>query len=247
MALKLNRDDTINLIRIYEQYECLWNCRKESYRNLVLKKKAWEEIAIYFEADVQEMKKKIKYLRTAYVAERRKLQESKRNSLNPTEIYQPKLFYYNDFNYLNSTIVVRKREFIDDDEENDDEMCPKTEDSYEELSNENCERLQENESVWDKCSPEDYLDEDYQQQEFKKIRLTSNQNTNTSNSANDSIYNLKQKQYKRCSETSLETDDMYLAFGKSIGLQLRNLNPINAAKAMAKIQGILTELAVSEV
>lgn len=133
MALKLNRDDTINLIRIYEQYECLWNCRKESYRNLILKKKAWEEIANYFEADVHEMKKKIKYLRTAYVAERRKLEESKRNALNTTEIYQPKLFYYNDFNYLNGTIVVRKRDFIDDDEDNV-EICTKKEDLYDEVN-----------------------------------------------------------------------------------------------------------------
>ncbi|XP_018794487.1 PREDICTED: uncharacterized protein LOC108972386 [Bactrocera latifrons] len=247
MALKLNRDDTINLIRIYEQYECLWNCRKESYRNSGLKEKAWEEIANYFDTDVHEMKKKIKYLRTAYVAELRKLEEWKRKASNSTEIYQPKLYYYNDFNYLSSTIVMRRREFIEDDEDNDDEISLKKEDSYDELSNDNCERLQESEAVWEKCAPEDYLDEDLQHQESKKLRLASHPNTNSSTSANISIFSTKDNQHKRFSNKALGTDDMYLAFGTSIGLQLKHLKPVNAAKAMAKIQGILTELAVSEV
>lgn len=247
MTLKLNRDDTINLIRIYEQYECLWNCRKESYKNSVLKERAWSEIANYYETDVYEMKKKIKYLRTAYVAELRKLEESKRNSISSTEIYQPKLYYYNDFNYLNSTILLRKTKLLDDDEDNDDEICIKREDSYDELSNDNCEGLQENGAVWEKCAPELYLDEDIQQQEFKKIRLTSHPSTNFSTSANVSTLSTKDNQHKRYSNMPLGTDDMYLAFGTSIGLQLRHLKPVNAAKAMAKIQGILTELAVSEV
>ncbi|XP_020714395.1 uncharacterized protein LOC101462699 [Ceratitis capitata] len=246
MALKLNRDDTINLIRIYGEYECLWNCRKKVYSNHVLKKEAWETIANNFDSDVAEIKKKIKYLRTAYVAERRKLEESKKNTANPSEFYQPKLFYYNDFNYLDNTIVLRKRDFTDKDYEDDEELLPKKEISYDELSNETNERLQENESVWEKCTPEDYLDEDFQQPQFKKVKLTSQHSSNSPLSTINFEHYLNDGIHKHSKNSSPVAEDMYLAFGKSVGLQLKHLKTVNAAKAMAQIQEVLTKFAISE-
>ncbi|XP_036338521.1 uncharacterized protein LOC118748253 [Rhagoletis pomonella] len=251
MALKLSREGTISLIRMYGEYECLWNCRKKIYKETYMKREAWKAIANYFGTDVKEIKKKLKYLRTAYVAERRKLEESKRNSVNPSSVYQPRLFYYNDFNYLDNTVVLRKRELSDDDgDAGDREILPKeeaSEASYDELSNDTNEQLHENESFWEKCAPEDYLDEDFKEPDVKKIKANSQENNNTITTVNSSEPSSKRNEQKRSPETSAGTDDMYLAFGKSVGLQLRNLKPINAAKAMAQIQETLTKYIVSEV
>ncbi|XP_054728363.1 uncharacterized protein LOC129237565 [Anastrepha obliqua] len=240
MALKLSRDDTINLIRIYGEYECLWNCRKKTYKDLFLKKVAWEDIANHFGTDVYEIKKKLKYLRTVYVAERRKLEESKKNSVNPLEVYQPTLFYYNEFSYLDNTIVLRKRQLSDEEE-----TLPKQE-PYDELSNDTNEQLYENESTWEMCTPDHYMEEEFQQPNIKRIKSTPHVNTNTPIATNCSVHSSKYSEKDQSSNASLSTDDMYLAFGKSVGLQLRNLKTINAVKAMAQIQETLTSFAVSE-
>lgn len=103
--LKLNKSDIINFINIYRDYECLWNYKSENYKRTDLKRKAWEEIGHKFKCTADEAKKKIKYLRSAYVSEKKKVDDSKSGG----DVYEPNLFYFNEFSYLDGAIVLRKR------------------------------------------------------------------------------------------------------------------------------------------
>lgn len=100
-------DETIKLINNYKQFECLWNYKSASYKRIDLKKNAWLQLAKEFGKNVEEVKKKMKYLRTAYVSEKKKVDQSKKSGSSTDDIYRSHLFYFDEFSFLNSVIVLR--------------------------------------------------------------------------------------------------------------------------------------------
>jgi len=69
--------DIFKIINLYRQSECLWNFKSSNYKRTDLKNKAWQEIAKEMTKNVDEVKKKIKNLRTAYISEKKKLKAAK--------------------------------------------------------------------------------------------------------------------------------------------------------------------------
>lgn len=66
-----NYEETFKMIELYEQFPCLWNYSSPIYKNVSLKNNAWKEIANAVGKTVEEVKKKIKHLRSAYVVEKK--------------------------------------------------------------------------------------------------------------------------------------------------------------------------------
>lgn len=96
--------DIKELIYHYKQYDCLWNFNCLAYKNKTMKQEAWQDIADYFHKDINEVKRKIKYLRTAYVAEKKKVIASRKLG----KPYKPSLFYFNELDFLDNVVVWRK-------------------------------------------------------------------------------------------------------------------------------------------
>ncbi|XP_037934063.1 uncharacterized protein LOC119668578 [Teleopsis dalmanni] len=106
-TMNWNTKDVIKLIKLYKQYECLWNIKSKNYKYLDNKKYAWLQISRECNRNVTDVKRKVKYIRTAYLVEKKKVDASKKTS-SVRGIYTPHLFYFDDLNFLDSVIVQRK-------------------------------------------------------------------------------------------------------------------------------------------
>ncbi|XP_054728521.1 uncharacterized protein LOC129237670 [Anastrepha obliqua] len=108
--------EILDLISMYRESECLWNCVNPEYKDLDLKKTAWREIADHFERDVGEVKKKIKHLRTNYVVEKKKV-DSKKYGDSGESMYEPRLFYYDEMTFLDPVVVLRACSLVEPHED----------------------------------------------------------------------------------------------------------------------------------
>nr|XP_036226989.1 uncharacterized protein LOC106616832 isoform X2 [Bactrocera oleae] len=109
--------EIFDLISMYRESECLWNCLNPEYKDLDLKKNAWREIANFFGRNVEDVKKKIKNLRTSYVIEKKKVERKKTESED--SLYEPRLFYYDEMTFLDPVVILR---FFNPTEQNADPL-----------------------------------------------------------------------------------------------------------------------------
>ncbi|XP_039960934.1 uncharacterized protein LOC120775034 [Bactrocera tryoni] len=107
--------EIFDLISMYRESECLWNCLNREYKDVDLKKNAWREIARFFGRKVEDVKKKIKNLRTSYVIEKKKVERKKSEST----VYEPRLFYYDEMTFLDPVVILR---FFNPAEQNGDPL-----------------------------------------------------------------------------------------------------------------------------
>lgn len=87
----------MKFIDLYEMKECLWNNKRETYKNSLLKKTAMEDIVerMDFKAlSVADVKDKIKTIRTLYRRELNKILKSEKSGCEIEDIYQPRLFWF---------------------------------------------------------------------------------------------------------------------------------------------------------
>lgn len=75
--------EVLRFIDLYKSREVLWNMNSPIYRRNDLKMKAYDYIAAEFKLSTEEVKKKIKSLRTVYSREKAKLERSKRSGWCP--------------------------------------------------------------------------------------------------------------------------------------------------------------------
>uniref|UniRef100_A0A0K8UZM1 MADF domain-containing protein n=1 Tax=Bactrocera latifrons TaxID=174628 RepID=A0A0K8UZM1_BACLA len=97
--------EIFDLISMYRESECLWNYLNPEYKDVDLKKNAWREIAAFFGRKVEDVKKKLKHLRTSYLLEKKKV-ERKRTEAGESR-YEPRLFYYDEMTFLDSVVILR--------------------------------------------------------------------------------------------------------------------------------------------
>ncbi|XP_054087627.1 uncharacterized protein LOC114804269 [Zeugodacus cucurbitae] len=110
--------EIFDLLSMYRESECLWNCLNPEYKDVKLKQNAWKEIATFFGRNVEEVKKKIKNLRTSYVIEKKKVDSKKTNSGG--SLYEPSLFYYDEMTFLDPVIILR---ICNPTEQSTDPLC----------------------------------------------------------------------------------------------------------------------------
>ncbi|XP_053951330.1 uncharacterized protein LOC128858834 [Anastrepha ludens] len=99
--------EILKLIYSYRQYECLWNCHIPDYKQQDLRKSSWIELSKQFNKDVDEIKKKIKHLRTCYIVEKKKVES--RLDINGEPTYEPHLYYYNQMTFLDPVVILRNQ------------------------------------------------------------------------------------------------------------------------------------------
>lgn len=102
-----NKFEVLRFINLYRSHELLWNMNISLYRRNDLKIKAYESISAEMKMSVEDVKKKIKSLRTAYSAEKSKVEKSKKSGSDTDSLYIPTLFWYNEMTFLNSSLIRR--------------------------------------------------------------------------------------------------------------------------------------------
>lgn len=232
MDWSIKRDDIEKLIYLYKQNRCLWDYSCKDYKRTDLKKEAWQNMAHIFKKDVEVIKKKMKYLRSAYVNEKKKVEEYR--GVIPT--YQPHLFYYDEMAFLDPVIVLRNNPTYGQIEkfENTDVYEEYTMDPIDDRTN--MEHLIEEVDVSPETPPlslpsqtsrtEDFIE----QSNAKKRRLApyySKLNNSVSTSAQATV-------------TGFE-ESIYNSFGTTIALQLSQLSPLDANITMAEIYKIISK------
>lgn len=112
----MNNEDIFKLIGLWREKEALWNMRSPLYKRTDLKSASNEEIASEMCMSVEEVKKKLKSIRTTYVAEKR-VDGSKASGTSAEKLYVPNLAYFNEMSFLNQCIIKRQTK------DNSQEVC----------------------------------------------------------------------------------------------------------------------------
>ncbi|KNC28880.1 hypothetical protein FF38_02888 [Lucilia cuprina] len=244
--------DIRQLIHHYKQYDCLWNFNSPDYKNKSSKQEAWSEIANYFQKDVNEVKRKVKYLRTAYVAEKKKVEASRKSGSNTP--YKPSLFYYKDLNFLEDVVVWRK--FGNDMEHNELEfenfqITAEAVDDEELMNYVNEEEDVDLKQPTINCKTETYIDPETESSPPRQIRS----NPKISHPRTIAARPLKRKispetKVNRSTSNIVTTfptgsnsqcKNLYISFGKTISLQLQQLPFDVAIETMSEIHNMLTK------
>lgn len=92
------RDDFIEpFLDQYRQYECLWNISSDSYKNRDTRDKAYESMCSALclpGLSVNDIKTKIKTIRTNYKSELNKILKSEKSGAGLNDVYVPRLFWF---------------------------------------------------------------------------------------------------------------------------------------------------------
>lgn len=112
MVHRWKEEEISIFLELYKNHECLWNNKCENYRNRVLREKAIEtllsEINIA-ELSVNDIKLKIKSIRTRYMAELHKVLKSEKSGTGTDDIYVPKLFWFTEADSFLRPVSIPKK------------------------------------------------------------------------------------------------------------------------------------------
>ncbi|XP_063814220.1 uncharacterized protein LOC135054802 isoform X2 [Pseudophryne corroboree] len=100
VVLDKYREFIQGFIEMYRDRECLWRVKSRDYTNKSLRNQALQELVdhsrpYYAAASLEWVRKKIQNLRTVFLKEHKKIQNSWRSSAGTNDLYQPTLWYYN--------------------------------------------------------------------------------------------------------------------------------------------------------
>ncbi|CAH2094227.1 unnamed protein product [Euphydryas editha] len=92
----MNKNNTIQFLECYEMHPCLWNPREQDYRNnnvrLAAPKSIIQEMRLSI--TVEEVKLKVKNIRTTYNREASKVAKSKKSGAGEDDVYRPQLIWF---------------------------------------------------------------------------------------------------------------------------------------------------------
>ncbi|KAL1488823.1 hypothetical protein ABEB36_014619 [Hypothenemus hampei] len=114
MSFKWTLENILNFLEIYEKYEVLWNIKLDKYRDRNARdenmSKLKEELnAEGINVNVEEIRKKIKSIKTIYSQELNKILKSKKSGAGREDLYTPKLTWFEIADrFLRNVTVSRK-------------------------------------------------------------------------------------------------------------------------------------------
>lgn len=112
MVFKWKDDHTSLILNLLQERPCLWNSKVEEYKYSSNRERALKEIIEALNlpgVTVDDLKAKIKTIRTRYSSELSKVNESSRSGSGSQDVYVPKLFWYKQADlFLRAVCVPRK-------------------------------------------------------------------------------------------------------------------------------------------
>lgn len=111
MVFKWKEDHTPLILNLIKDRQCLWNTKIEEYKSKTARERALKEIVDELnieEVTVEDVKLKIKTIRTRYSSELAKVNQSTKSGVGSDDIYVPKLFWFKlADSFLNAVCVPR--------------------------------------------------------------------------------------------------------------------------------------------
>ncbi|KAJ8909275.1 hypothetical protein NQ315_008881 [Exocentrus adspersus] len=98
--MEWTEDTILLLINLYRHQECLWNAKHSLYYNKLRKYDSWVQIAAELNTTVEECKKKITNLLSAFRREKAKVKKSIGTGKGSDEIYESNWFAYKNMEFL---------------------------------------------------------------------------------------------------------------------------------------------------
>lgn len=111
MARKFNADETLKLVQLYREHECLWNMRCQEYKNKQNRTSALQQIRTEIGIEgitIEEIKNKIKSIRNTYYLEVDKIEKSTRSGAGGN-VYIPRVTWFEELNSFIKNVAVRRR------------------------------------------------------------------------------------------------------------------------------------------
>lgn len=112
MSIKWTDADISKLLEIYQNYEVLWNPQVKLYRNHDARKSALQAILQHIDKSnltENDLKVKIKNMRTIYNRELTKLLRSKKSGCGTEDIYKPTLSWFQQADNFLRVVVAATR------------------------------------------------------------------------------------------------------------------------------------------
>ena len=93
------------IIKIYKKHSCLWKVKSSEYLDRVAKEKAWPELIETFNEVGKSVTrdvviKKMNSLKTSWRKEAKKVRSSIKSGAGEDEVYQPKLWYFDQLRFI---------------------------------------------------------------------------------------------------------------------------------------------------
>ncbi|XP_076674210.1 uncharacterized protein LOC143372146 [Andrena cerasifolii] len=111
MAKKLNEDQTFKFVTLYREHQCLWDITSENYKKKSMRVAAMKNICEYMEIEgfgVEDVKHKIKSIRSTYYLELDKIEKSTRPSASG-KVYQSKIKWFTELDSFIKNVVVKRK------------------------------------------------------------------------------------------------------------------------------------------
>ncbi|XP_026739262.1 uncharacterized protein LOC113502080 [Trichoplusia ni] len=114
MTAKWDTEKTIMFIEEY-RHDCLWEPKNNLYKNRDARESAYRKLIELMHLNgivmtAKDVKNKIRSLRTTFFAELAKIEKSKTTGSGTSNIYTPKLSWFNTMNFLLTSTELRRNE-----------------------------------------------------------------------------------------------------------------------------------------
>lgn len=108
-----SKDTVLEFIELYRAEESLWKVKSKEYSNRLIRERAYNKLiqfakSVEPDADKEYVQKKINNLRGCFRKELKKVEGSRLSGAGADEIYQPKLWYYDNLLFLKDQETTRQ-------------------------------------------------------------------------------------------------------------------------------------------
>ena len=110
MTRKFSADETLKLVQLYREQECLWNIRCDEYKNKQIRTSALQQILKEMGINgikIEDIKSKIKSIRNTYLLEVDKIEKSTRSGAGGN-VYVPRVPWFEELNSFIKNVAVRR-------------------------------------------------------------------------------------------------------------------------------------------
>lgn len=114
MTEKWSSETTIKFVQELRTHECLWNVKREVYKNKQMRESAYRKIVEAMNIvgfNVPEVKTKIRNLKSTYFQEKRKIEKSKASGSGSENVYKPNIKWFDEMDTLLNNVDGRRITF----------------------------------------------------------------------------------------------------------------------------------------
>lgn len=110
MVFKWNDQNTLLFLESFKNYQCLWNHKLDEYKDRTIRANSIKSLIsdLNLEVTEEDIKHKIKTIRTRYTTELTKIKQSTKSGCSPDDIYVPTLYWFKQAEFLSSVCVPRQ-------------------------------------------------------------------------------------------------------------------------------------------